>query len=288
MTVYFGPAGASASFYAEGHKSSLEMPEWLSKRGLNAFEYQCGRGVNIGEELAGNLGRLADARGIKMSIHAPYCINLSTQDPEIKVRTKGHFLKSLKIARVMGARIVVFHPGAGRGGDRRDILKRAKTFFKDILREIEAEGLSDILLAPETMGKKNQLGSLEEVLELCEMGSQIVPAVDFGHLHALSGGKCSGKPAYTAILDQIDKRLGKEVVKYLHIHFSPVEYTGAGEKKHWTTLETGFGPDFAPLAELIVERELQPTIICESNKRQAEDAAIYRDIYEKIKAGSLI
>jgi deoxyribonuclease-4 len=120
------------------------------------------------------------------------------------------------------------------------------------------------------------------------MGSQIVPAVDFGHLHALSGGKCSGKPAYAAILDQIEKRLGKEVVKYLHIHFSPVEYTGAGEKKHWTTLETGFGPDFAPLAELIVERELQPTIICESNKRQAEDAAIYRDIYEKIKAGSLI
>ena len=283
MTAYFGSAGASASFYAEGRKSSLEMPEWLSGRRLNAYEYQCGRGVNIGEEMAGRLGQLAAAQGIKMSIHAPYYINLSTQDPGIKVKTRVHFLKSLRIARAMGAKIVVFHPGAGSGGDRRDILKRAKVFFKEILNEVESEGFSDILLAPETMGKKNQLGTLEEVLDLCEMGTQVVPAIDFGHLHALSGGKCTSKSAYAAVLDEIEKRLGTVIAKNLHIHFSPIEYTGAGEKKHRSTLEAGFGPDFTPLAELLVERDLHPTIICESDKRQAEDAEIYRDIYEGIK-----
>lgn len=287
MTIYFGPAGNSASFYAEGHKSSLEMPEWLVKRRLNAYEYQCGRGVNIGEEMAGRLGQLAAAHGIKMSIHAPYYINLSTQDAEIKVKTRGHLLKSLKIARVMGAKTVVFHPGAGKGGDRRETLERAKTFLKDILKEVEDEGLSGILLAPETMGKKNQLGSLEEVLELCELGSQVVPAVDFGHMHALTGGRCTDRHSFSAVLDRIEERLGREAVQNLHIHFSPVEFTGAGEKKHWSTLETRFGPDFTPLAELLVERDLKPTIICESDKRQAEDAAIYRDIYERIKSGHL-
>lgn len=285
MTIRFGPAGASALFYAEGHKSSLDMPEWLDKRGLNAYEYQCSRGVNIGEEMAARLGQLAAERGIQLSIHAPYYINLSTTDPEMRVKTRGHLLKSLKVARAMRAKTVVFHPGAGSGGDRREILTRAKAFLKEIMVELEEEGLSGIFLAPETMGKKNQLGSLEEVLELCELGSQVVPAVDFGHMHAVTGGGFSEKSAFAAILNRIEERLGKVYLQNLHIHFSPIEFTGAGEKKHRTTLEANFGPDFKPLAELLVERNLTPTVICESAGRQAEDAMIYRDIYYQLLHG---
>jgi len=284
MTIRFGPAGASKSFYAEGHKSSLDMPEWLKKRGLNAFEYQCGRGVNISEETAARLGRLAAEQGIQMSIHAPYYINLGTTDPEIKVRTRMHLLKSLKIARAMGAKTVVFHPGAGSGGTRKEIMARAKEFLREILAEAKEEGLSGIFLAPETMGKKNQLGSLEEVLELCEFGEQIKPAVDFAHIHALTGGGLLNKASFAAILEKIEKRLGTSYLQNLYIHFSPVEFTGAGEKKHRTTLEASFGPDFTFLAELLVERNLTPTIICESAGRQAEDAAIYREIYLKLLA----
>ncbi len=277
--IHFGPAGASASFYAQGHKSSLEMPGWLEKMGLNAFEYQCSRGVNISDEMAVKLGLSAADRSIQLSVHAPYYINLSTQDQEMRVKTRGHLLKSLRAARLMGAKIVVFHPGAGKGDNRRGIFLSAKAFLKEILDEAREEGLAGVSLAPETGGKKNQLGSLEEVLELCELGSELVPAVDFGHLHAISGGGLKGKPAFTAVLDLIEQSLGKEYLQNLHIHFSPVEFTGAGEKKHWTTLETRFGPDFTPLAELIAEKGLTPTVICESAGRQAEDAVIYRDIY---------
>lgn len=283
MAIRFGPAGASPSFYEEGHKSSLDMPEWLSKLGLNAYEYQCSRGVNIKEETAARLGQLAREHDIAISIHAPYYINLSTTDPKIRAKTRGHVLKSLKVGRAMGAKTVVFHPGAGSGGDRREILVRAKAFLKEILAEVEEEGLSQIFLAPETMGKKNQLGSLEEVLELCELGRQLVPAVDFGHMHAVTGGGFSEKSSFAAVLDRIEERLGREYMQNLHIHFSPVEFTAAGEKKHWTTLETHFGPDFTPLAELLVERNLTPTIICESSGRQAEDAVVYKEIYERIK-----
>ena len=283
MTIRFGPAGAPDSFYAEGHKSSLDMPEWLEKRGLNAYEYQSSRGVHIGEAMAARLGQLAAERDIELSIHAPYYINLSSTDPAIKVKTKGHILKSLRAARAMGAKKVVFHPGAGSGGDRKEILARAKAFLKEILLEVEEEGLSGILLAPETMGKRNQLGSLEEVLELCELGDQLVPTVDFGHLHAVTGGGFTGRSSFAAVMDRIEERLGKEYLQNLHIHFSPIEFTAAGEKKHWTTMETRFGPDFTPLAELLVERELTPTIICESSGRQAEDAIIYRDIYRRIR-----
>ncbi|BAF59123.1 endonuclease IV [Pelotomaculum thermopropionicum SI] len=284
MVIHFGPAGASDSFYAGGHRSSLEMPEWLAKRGLNAFEYQCGRGVNIGEETAARLGGLAAARGIEMSLHAPYYINLSTADPAIREKTRGHLLKAVAAARAMKARTVVFHPGAG-SGDRRAAFARAKALLKEILLEMEEKGITDVNLAPETMGKKNQLGTLEEILELCELGRQVVPAVDFGHMHALTGGGFSKKSSFAAALDLIERRLGRECLQNLHIHFSPIEYTAAGEKRHWTTLETRFGPDFTPLAELIAERGLTPTVICESAGRQAEDAMVYRDIYLKVKGG---
>jgi len=282
MSIRFGPAGAAASFYFQGRKSSLEMPEWLEKLGLNAFEYQCSRGVNISDDMAGRLGRLAAERCIQLSVHAPYYINLSTKDPGMRLKTRGHLLKSLRAARLMGAKTVVFHPGSGKGENRREIFVSAKAFLKEILDEARGEGLSGIFLAPETGGKKNQLGSLEEVLELCELGREIVPAVDFGHMHAISGGGFTGKLPFAAVLDLVEKSLGREYLQNLHIHFSPVEFTGAGEKKHWTTLETRFGPDFTPLAELIAERGLTPTIICESAGRQAEDAMIYRDIYREM------
>lgn len=287
MAVRFGPAGASSSFYGEGHKTSLEMPEWLENKGLTAFEYQCTRGVNIGEENARRLGDLCARRDIQLSIHAPYYINLSTGDPELKVKTRGHLLKSLMAARSMGAKVVVFHPGSGSGPDRRGLMDAAKALFREILAEVEAEGLSGIRLAPETMGKKNMLGSLEEVLELCELGDQVVPAVDFGHLHAVSGGRFKDKNTYNEALDLIAERLGKEYLQDLHIHFSPVEFTGAGERRHRTAIETEFGPDFTPLAELLLERDLTPTIICESAGRQAEDAMIYRDIYYELLAGKV-
>jgi deoxyribonuclease-4 len=78
---------------------------------------------------------------------------------------------------------------------------------------------------------------------------------------------------------------GEVYAQNLHIHFSPVEFTSAGEKKHWTALETNFGPDFTPLAAILAERNYTPTIICESAGRQAEDAMLYRDIYLGLHRG---
>lgn len=282
MQIRFGPAGAPDSFYAEGYKSSLDMPGWIHKRGLDAYEYQCGRGVNIGEDMAALLGFLAKEREIALSIHAPYYINLSATDMTMRAKTRGHFLKTCRVARAMNAKTVVFHPGSGSGGDRRDIVARAKKFFREILLELDDEGCGDIILAPETMGKRNQLGSLDEVLELCQLGGRVAPAVDFGHIHALSGGMLTNRDAYELLLDRIEEVLGRVYLQKLHIHFSPVEFTTGGEKRHRTTLEPKYGPDFQPLAQLIAEKGLTPTIICESAGRQAEDAIIYRDIYRRV------
>lgn len=283
MPVKFGPAGNSDSFYEQGYKSSLDMPLWLAQMGLKAYEYQCSRGVRIKEEFARKLGENARAHGVALSIHAPYYINICSHDPEIQARTKNHILKSMRAADWMGATIVVMHPGGGAGNDRTASFKRGMNYLKEICKEIEAEGLSHIKLAPETMGKANQIGSLDEILELCTVADFVVPCVDFGHLHAVTGGGLTDKRAFEKVLNQVKSALGDKVLKNLHIHFSPIEFTNAGEKKHRTTLEREFGPDFAPLAELIKEYQLKPTVICESQGRQAEDALVYKQIYDQLK-----
>lgn len=283
MEARFGPAGNPPSFYALGFKSSLEMPGWLKKLGLTAYEYQCVRGVNIGEQAAVRLGEVARENGVALSLHAPYYITLGTDDPHLKEKTRMHLLKSMLAARWMGARVVVFHPGTGVGKNRKEVLSRAQKLLKEVLVEAREMGLGDVLLAPETAGKPAQLGTLEEVLELCALDARVVPAVDFAHLHAAGGGCLKEIDDFARILDQIEARLGRQAVEGLHIHFSPIEFSLKGEKRHRTLEEGIYGPDFALLARLLVERNLCPTVICESYDRQVEDAVVYRDLYLQIK-----
>jgi len=160
-------------------------------------------------------------------------------------------------------------------------LAMAKKLLSEIVKHIEDEGMGCIFLAPETMGKKSLLGSLDEVLELCECGPAIIPAIDFGHLHAASGGGLSSADDFRMVLEKISAALGREALNNLHIHFSPVEYTGAGEKRHRTTRDKGFGPDFRLLAEQLVEFSAGFTLICKSDGLQDEDALVYKSIYEQ-------
>lgn len=279
MEPRFGPAGNSDSFYAEGLKDSARMPAWLRDRGLNAYEYQCSRGVHVGEATARKIGEQAALAGVSLSIHAPYYINTATEDERIRQNSQKHLVKSLQVARWMGANRVVFHPGGTKLG-RELSLDNARRFLTEFLAETEE--YEDIQLAPETMGKRNQLGSdLDEVLTLCKLSPRVIPAVDFGHYHAVTGGSLRAKADFLAVLDHIGKTLGWEVLRRLHIHFSPIEFTKAGEKRHGTFAEKELGPSFAPLAEAMVQLGMTPTVICESAGSQAEDALLMKRIFEK-------
>ena len=140
-------------------------------------------------------------------------------------------------------------------------------------RVAEATEGTYVKLGLETMGKINQLGTLEEVITLCKTAPCYVPVVDFGHLNARErGGLFPNADAYMRVFDRIGEELGDDVAKNLHCHFSKIEYTASGEKKHLTFSDTEFGPEFEPLAEAIVKNNLAPRIICESAGTQAQDA----------------
>ena len=274
----FGPAGNADAF---PYKSSVDAPKWLSELGLDCYEYQCGKGVNVGRDTAEKIGRAARDYKITLSLHAPYFINLANPDPDSLEKTTGYIIDACRAADWMGARRVVVHTGALMKRSRREALDIAISSLRHVLKVWEDEGFSHIALCPETMGKINQLGDLTEVLELCQLDDRLIPCVDFGHLYARTLGELTGPAACEAMLDEMEKSLGPERVQVFHSHFSQIEFTpNGGEKCHRTFSDNGgFGPDPAPLMAAVARRGWTPTFICESAGTQTDDALTMKGLY---------
>lgn len=277
--VKFGPSGNSDDFYAQGFKSSEQMPLWLYNMGLDAYEYSCAKGVKISEEKALLIGEEAKKYNITLSIHAPYYINLSTSDEEKREKSVNYILSTLKVADVMGAGRIVVHSGGCAKMSRDTAMSYAKITLKNALLKAKEEGLDHIAICPETMGKINQLGTLEEVMELCLLDEKLVPTIDFGHLHTRGMGCLNTYSDFENVLNVMEDKLGFDRMKNFHAHFSRIEFSEGGEKKHWTYDDTQFGPDFDFLGELIYKKNLSPTIICESKGTMAKDALTFKNIY---------
>ncbi len=282
MLAKFGPAGNSESFSAMGYKHSLQVPEYIVKMGLDAFEYQCGRGVNIGLDKAEQLGKLAAEQGITLSLHAPYYISMSSVEPEKRQNSIRYILDSARAVSAMGGNRIVVHTGSCGKISREEALSLATHTMKNAIAALDAEGLSHVRICPETMGKINQLGTLEEVLALCELDERLLPCIDFGHLNARTLGEVNSKEAFEDVLKEIENRLGASRLAEFHSHFSKIEYTTGGEKKHLTFADTVYGPNFEPLMELVYKKNLHPTFICESAGTQAEDAKEMKDYYKTL------
>ncbi|HOV69752.1 MAG TPA: TIM barrel protein [Clostridia bacterium] len=278
-----GPSGNSDSFYQEGYKHTYEAFGWLAKKGLNAYEYSFGKGVRMSDDTAEIIRQEADRHSFFVSVHAPYYINFAGSDADKLKASQGYLISSVKAARKLGAKRCVFHPGSCTNIDRADALARAKVQIGQVLQELYQTGYDDVILCPETLGKINQLGTLEEIVDICKEYEALVPAIDFGHLHARSIGGIKNKDDYRRILDYIGDELGENRLKSIHVHFSKIEFTDSGEKMHRTFADEGFGPDFLPLAELINEYMMSPALICESRGTMAEDAAEMLEIWQSVK-----
>lgn len=280
MSAIFGVAGNSNTYTNTVSKSSAKAPAWLRSIGLDAYEYQCGKGVHVGEATAREIGKNAAEAGITMSLHAPYFINLANPDPESLQKTIGYITAACRVADWMGAGRVVIHTGALMKRTRREALDIARNSLTQVIQACDDQGFGHIALCPETMGKINQLGDLEEVLELCTLDERLVPCVDFGHLYARSLGVLDGPEAMNDMLNRMEQVLGRERASRFHSHFSHIEFTPkGGEYRHLCFEDEGWGPDFAPLAAAVAQRDWSPTFICESAGTQSEDALSMKTLY---------
>lgn len=271
-TPKFGTAGLSDSYAVKGFDPQ-KIAAYTASFGLTAFEYQCGRGVRLAHDKAQALGKAAAAQGITLSVHAPYYISMSGLDDEKRLHSVDYLLQSCALVKALGGRRVVFHPGSCGKQSREAALEKALDTMRRAVAACDEAGYGDCILCPETMGKINQLGTVDEVLALCAVDPRITPCIDFGHIYARSGGaELTDTASYAALLDKLGDALGDDRAVHFHAHFSRIAYTAGGEKCHLTFADTAYGPPHAPLLQLLKQRKLAPTIICESAGTQAEDA----------------
>lgn len=273
--VRFGPAGRPIEF----NGSAKDACDYIRAEGLDAYEYQATYGVRISKQSALELKKNSEDSDVLVSMHAPYYVNLSSNKDDVIERSISRLVHSARVSEWMGAYRTVFHPGFYTSYTPDEAMKRCKTAIDQITEELEALGVKDYFFAPETTGKRSQLGNLDEIIDICRSYEHFQPTVDFAHVHARTGGSLKNKDGYAKIFQKLEDELG---LKSLHSHFTHVEYTGAGERKHHSLEEEGYGPPLHPFIEEILESGWEITVICETPLLDY-DALKMKNMYNQLK-----
>lgn len=278
--VEFGVAGNPPNFWkSKFRRGRINAPEWLHTIGLSAYEIQCTYGVRMNEENAKLMRENAEKFGISLSIHAPYYVVLSSRDREVRERSIRRMKNAFSLAKVLGARKIVFHPGYKEQRNSHESLQRCIESLKVLEGSVEND---NVFVCPETAGKISQIGSLEDVVTICKNVSIAKPCIDFGHLHAREGGSLKSQNGTKEVFEYIMDQLGFAELKYLHCHFYPVAYNRRGEKTHKAFNDVGYFPNYKRFIELVFMYKLEPTIICECKDSQDEGALLMQIYYSEL------
>jgi len=292
--IRFGVAGNPPNFWSSEYKKErANAPEWLNSLGLDSLEIQCTYGVRMPDERAKLFLENSKKFKIELSIHAPYYISLGNPEEEKKERSLTDLTKAFNLAQKIDCKKIIFHLG-GAGGERKDGIKRAISSLKELTKRVD---FKDVYLYPEIAGKIGQLGSLEEIIEVCKEVKQARPCLDLAHLHARTHGTLRKKEDFEKVFEKVERELGKEALENLHLHHYPIAWGKGGEVVHKAFPDTvpeenqlpGFGseekqylPRYEPLLEYLVGKKLYPTIICEAKNTQDEGALEMKKYYLKI------
>lgn len=273
--LLFGTAGIPLS---TPKKTSVAGIARVRELGLDAMELEFVRGVRMTTESALEVRRAAEEHGVVLTVHAPYYINLNS-DEEEKVRESiERILQSARIGFTAGAFSVVFHPGYyGKKAPSRAYI-RIRDAVKTIVKTLRDEGI-DIWLRPETMGGLAEFGDLEEVVSLSEEIEGVLPAIDFAHIHARSIGGYNRYEEIVGVLEMLEKRLGRDVLRTMHIHMSGIEYSRRGEVRHLNLRDSDL--NYREILRALKDFRVSGVVISESPNIE-EDAILMKTTYESL------
>ncbi len=231
--LLFGTGGVPHSTQSG---STVDGIKRIAELGLGGMELEFVRGVKMGEASARQVAEAATAKGIKLSVHAPYYINFNAHEPEKIKASQGRLLQAARIGALCGAETVVVHTAFYLGDPPGEVYNRVKQYLQEVISILRREN-NRIWIRPESMGKGTQFGTIEEILQLCTEVEGVAPCVDFAHLHARNG-VVNSYPEFAAILGKVKKSLGRAGLDNIHIHFSGIKYGDRGEISHLNLKES--------------------------------------------------
>lgn len=271
MKLLFGTAGSPLS---SPTRSFFDGVKEVKKLGLGAMELEFVRQVYVKEKEAHLFKKAAEENNVLLTCHGQYYINLSSKEKEKQNDSKMRIYSAAKIASLCGAASVTFHPGYFQGNDEDAVYEVIKNNLEQVKERLESEKIK-IMLRPETTGKPSQFGSLTELAKLCKE-LEILPCVDFAHLHAREG-RMNSVNEFRNILEFLEKELN--CLKNMHIHMSGINYTAKGERNHLFLNESDF--NWKDLLKVWKEFDIKGIVISESPNIE-EDALLMKEYYESI------
>lgn len=274
--MLFGTAGVP---HSSGRPDSISGIERISALGLDAMELEFVRGVHMSGETARAVGKAANDSNVMLRVHAPYFINLNSAEKKKIEASRKRIFDSARIGEICGARIVTFHPAYYGAGGREECMHAVENAVNDILAGMEKQKMR-IRLAPETTGKGSQFGSLPETLELCRRVPEIMPMIDFSHLHARENGRFKAKKDFAEAINEI-KQANKRFLGNLQMHVSGINFGAKGELNHMNMQEKGNTFNYKWLLEALHEAQASGCIICESPNLE-EDALLMKKYWETL------
>jgi deoxyribonuclease-4 len=252
----------------------------LAELKLDALELGWVRAVRVSEKTCEDIRQASEENGVKLSVHAPYFINLNADEVEWP-KSRQRLMDAAHFGNLAGATDIIFHPGSYFGKAPEEVLGLATERLSDCVAELHAAGNRSIL-RPETMGKSAMIGSVEDVLKMSQHTAGVKPCMDFAHLHARPGdGSMNTYDEWARVLEAYAQALGDQALKELHIHLSGIEYGPKGEKEHLRVEEADL--DFEALFRALRDFNCQGRILCESPVME-DDALILKQLWEKIAA----
>ena len=269
--IKLGPAGKPIGFKGP----FLSCLPFLKEIGLNAVEVQFVRNIWMKDWQAKEFGKEARRLGIKLTVHAPYFINLCSPKREVLEASKQRIIESCRLAELMGATHVVFHPGYYGKLKEDEAYKMVREALKEVSKKVKK-----VLIAPETMGNKSKFGSEDELIKLAKEIKNVTVTIDFAHLHARYNGLFKRKEDFIKILEKFERELGRNYIKNFHSHFTCVKYDVKGERSHLPLKAKQ--PDFKLLAEALKELGINNCTIISESPILEKDALKMKEILEEV------
>jgi len=244
----------------------------LAELELNALELGWVQSVRVSEQTCADIRATAEAQDVKISVHAPYFINLNATDEEWP-KSRKRLMDAAHFGNLAGATDIIFHPGSYFGQPPEQVLPNAIERLAGCVEELRAAA-NPAILRPESMGKSAMLGSFEDVLEMSRLIPGVKPCLDFAHLHARPGdGTMNSYDEWARLLEAYGEALGKDALGELHVHLSGIEYGPKGEKEHLPVEEADL--DLKALFRALHDFGCRGRILCESPAME-DDALILK------------
>lgn len=272
--LLFGTAGIPLSTKVKTTEAGIER---VYELGLGCMEVEFVQGVKMSEKSAYAVGEVARRRGITLTAHAPYFVNLNAREPEKVAASKQRVLHTARICSLFGGESIVFHPAFYLGQPPAQVYEAVRRNLGEIVSELRAHG-NGVWVRPEVMGKGSQFGTLDELLRLSNELERVAPCVDFAHWHARAGPFHS-YDQFVSVLDHIEAKLGRKGLDDIMIHVSGIEYGEKGERRHLNFKESDFR--YLEFVRALKERLVQGLVICESPNRE-EDALLLQQAYRAL------